>query len=201
MGIRERQKIIMDKAAVGITKWIGSTGSLLLHTVLFIGAFLVADNGIISFEKMLLVLTTIVSLEAIYLSIFIQMSLNMSHKNIEFIQEDLEEIQKDVEEIQEDVEEISEDVEEISEDVEEIQKDVEEIQEDVEEISEDVEEIQEDVEEISEDVEEISEDVEEIQEKSVENNANHKESALLISIQETLKLLQKEIEQLKKNAK
>ena len=101
--------------ALAITQWIGSPVSLLLHTVLFIGAFVLADEGLVSFEKMLLVLTTIVSLEAIYLSIFIQMSLNMSHQNIEFIQEDLEEIQKDVEEIQEDVEEISEDVEEIQE--------------------------------------------------------------------------------------
>lgn len=119
----------MNKMALAITKWIGSPMSLLLHTVLFIGAFLLGDEGIVSFEKMLLVLTTLVSLEAIYLSIFIQMSLNMSQQNIEFIQEDLEEIQKDVEEIQEDVEEISEDVEEISEDVEEISEDLEEIQE------------------------------------------------------------------------
>ena len=156
----------MDKAAVGVTKWIGSTESLLIHTVLFIGAFLLADRGVVSFEKMLLVLTTIVSLEAIYLSIFIQMSLNLSQQNIEFIQEDLEEIQKDVEEIQEDVEEISEDVEEIQEDVEE-----------------------------------ISEDVEEIQEKKSDTVVQEKESALLVSIQHTLQLLQQEIEQLKKGVK
>jgi methyl-accepting chemotaxis protein len=201
MGIRERQKIIMDNLALAITKWIGSTGSLLLHTVLFIGAFLLADEGLISFDKMLLILTTIVSLEAIYLSIFIQMSLNMSRQNIEFIQEDLEEISEDIEEIQKDVDEIQEDVEEISEDVEEISEDVEEIQKDVEEIQEDVEEISEDVEGISEDVEEISEDVEEIQENRSDNNTNNKEAELLVAIQATLVHLQKEIEQLKSSHK
>jgi biopolymer transport protein ExbB/TolQ len=122
MGIRERQKLMMNKAALSITKWIGSPESLILHTLLFIGSFLASKYGVVSWEKMLLLLTTLVSLEAIYLSIFIQMTLNLNNQQIEYIQEDLEEIQKDVEEIQEDVEEISEDVEEISEDVEEIQE-------------------------------------------------------------------------------
>src|SRR5690606_11836255 len=88
---------------------------------------------IISFDEMLLTLTTIVSLEAIYLAIFIQMSVNKNSKDIEEIQEDVEEIQEDIEEMQEDVEEIQEDVEEIQEDVEEIQEDVEELQEELEE--------------------------------------------------------------------
>ena len=115
MGIRERQKIIMNNAAMGITKWIGSPESLILHTLFFIGSFLLSHYGIIEQQKMLLLLTTAVSLEAIYMSIFIQMTLNLSNQQIEYIQEDLEEIQKDVEEIQEDVDEISEDVEEIQE--------------------------------------------------------------------------------------
>ncbi len=81
------------------------------------------------FEQMLLLLTTIVSLEAIYLSIFIQMSINFAAEDIEEIQEDVEDIQEDVEEIQEDVEDIQEDVDEMSEDVEEMQEDVEEMTE------------------------------------------------------------------------
>jgi uncharacterized phage infection (PIP) family protein YhgE len=85
-------------------------------------SFAIPYMGFVSFERMLLVLTTIVSLEAIYLSIFIQMSINMNNQNIEIIQEDIEEIGEDIEEIGEDIEEIQKDVDEIQEDVDEIQE-------------------------------------------------------------------------------
>ena len=108
---------------------VGTPISLVIHTFIFI-IFLTAPKwSDISPDSINLLLTTIVSLEAIYLSLFIQMSVNQSNAKISVIQEDVEEIQEDVEEIQEDVEEIQEDVEEIQEDVEEIQEDVEEIQE------------------------------------------------------------------------
>jgi uncharacterized membrane protein len=130
LGERNRERL--ERIADVATRWIGSTGSLVVHTLLFIIAFSLPPLHIVSFDKMLLVLTTIVSLEAIYLAIFIQMSVNKNSKDIEEIQEDVEEIQEDIEEIQEDVEEIQEDVEEMQEDVEEIQEDVEEIQEELE---------------------------------------------------------------------
>ena len=79
---------------------------------------------------MLLVLTTVVSLEAIYLAIFIQMSVNKSHEHIEDLKEDVTEIQEDIEYIQEDIEEISEDIDEIQEDIDEIQEDIDEIADD-----------------------------------------------------------------------
>jgi methyl-accepting chemotaxis protein len=161
-----------EKVALTVTKGIGSIWSVLIHTLLFGSSFLLIAFGA-PVDRVLLILTTIVSLEAIYLSIFIQMSVNYQsralasvEKEIDEIAEDVEGIAEDVEEIQEDVEEISHDVEEIQEDVEEINKDIDEIQEDVEEISHDVEEIQEDVEGIQEDVEEIQEDVEEIQDNT-----------------------------------
>lgn len=108
-----------DKA----TRWIGSTSSLIFHTIIFVGAFSLPIFGV-HFETVLLVLTTIVSLEAIYLAIFIQMTVNKNTADIEEIQEDVDEIQEDVEEIQEDVAEIEKDVDEIQEDVEDIQEDV-----------------------------------------------------------------------------
>jgi len=117
MSIRERQKKVLEKGAANITKWVGSTASVVLHTLLFITAFIIPYLGLMSFERMLLVLTTIVSLEAIYLSIFIQMSINMNNQNIEIIQEDIEELGEDIEEIGEDIEELGEDIEEISEDI------------------------------------------------------------------------------------
>ncbi len=115
----KRQSIdIVDRMASRATKWIGSTNSLLVHTALFMFAFVMYFWGI-KLDKILLVVTTIVSLEAIYLSIFIQMSVNRQARKLYAVARDVEEIQEDVEDIQEDVEEIQEDVEDIQEEHEE----------------------------------------------------------------------------------
>ena len=90
-----------------ITYWIGSPRSILIHTFFFVGIFSLRFFGIAA-SDILLILTTIVSLEAIYLSIFIQMTVNKHGEELEEVSEDIEEIQKDVEEIQEDVEDIEE---------------------------------------------------------------------------------------------
>ncbi len=132
----------LERFSVHATRWVGSTQSLLVHTILFGLAFTLAMLGI-DIERILLVLTTIVSLEAIYLSIFIQMSVNRQTRRLHAVSKDIDEIQKDVEEIQEDVEGIEKDVEEIQEGVEGIEKDVDEIQKDVDEIQENVEELNE----------------------------------------------------------
>ncbi len=87
-----------------LTYWIGSPQSIIFHTVFFIGIFGLRFWGIAS-SDILLILTTIVSLEAIYLSIFIQMTVNRHSEELEEVSEDIEEIQEDVEDIQEDVEE------------------------------------------------------------------------------------------------
>lgn len=120
----------LEKLANGIMWWIGSIPSLIVHTVLFVTAFLLPVFKIVKFEEMLLVLTTVLSLEAIYLAIFIQMSVNKSSEHIEDLRDDVTEIQEDIENIQEDIEEISEDIEDISDDIEDIQEDIEEINED-----------------------------------------------------------------------
>ncbi len=104
--------------ALDATRWIGSPMSLVVHTCLFIGAFLLIFFGV-SLDQILLTVTTIVSFEAIYLSIFIQMTVNHQSLALHEVREDLWEIQEDVEEIQENVEEIQEDVEEINNDAEE----------------------------------------------------------------------------------
>jgi uncharacterized protein YoxC len=104
--------------AIRATRWIGSTPSLLVHTGLFLFAFLFYFWGF-DINTVLLVLTTVVSLEAIYLSIFIQMSVNRQARRLHAVARDVEDIQDDVEEIQEDVDEIQEDVEEIQEEEDE----------------------------------------------------------------------------------
>ena len=94
-----------------LTYWIGSPQSILIHTIFFIGIFALRFLGVPSSDVML-ILTTIVSLEAIYLSIFIQMTVNRHSEELEEVSEDIEEIQENVEEIQEDVEDIQEEVSE-----------------------------------------------------------------------------------------
>lgn len=117
------------KTALAVTRAVGSPTSVIIHTVLFVVSFSLAFSGYISFDRMLLILTTIVSLEAIYLAIFIQMTLNFATESIEEVERDIDEMQEDVEEIQEDIDELQEDVEDISEDVEEMSEDEKEEQE------------------------------------------------------------------------
>lgn len=119
-----------------IVAGVGSTPSLIAHTAVFTAFFLIAFLGIIEWELMLLVLTTLVSLEAIYLALFIQITVNRHTQSLKEVEEDIEEIQEDVEELGEDMEDIQEDLEEISEDIEEISEDMEDIQEDIEEMNE-----------------------------------------------------------------
>lgn len=118
-----KMKSPIERTALLITRGVGSPLSIVVHTVLFAASFLAVDLDIVAFDRMLLILTTIVSLEAIYLAIFIQMTINYTTKAVEEVAEDVGEIQEDIDEIQEDVDELQEDVEEISEDVEDISED------------------------------------------------------------------------------
>ncbi len=116
----------LKNAPFKLIDWIGSLKSLVVHTALFLSAFI---WGVLegSWDRVLLVLTTLVSLEAIYLSIFIQMAVNRTAQSIKDVEEDLEEIQEDVGEIQEDVQDLGEDVGELQVNVEEISGDIDEI--------------------------------------------------------------------------
>ncbi len=122
-----------------ISKSIGSTMSLVIHTIIFALFFALILLGY-SAERLLLILTTLVSLEAIYLAIFIQMSVNKNTESLEEVEEGLEEISDDIEDVSESLEEVEEELGEISEDIEDIQEGIGEIEEDIEEIEEDIEE-------------------------------------------------------------
>ncbi len=164
---KKESQLNLEKISINATHWIGSIGSLIIHTILFVGVLSLSFFGF-NFDRILLILTTILSFEAIYLAIFIQMTVNRNT-----IQ--LHEVEKDIEEIQEDVEEISEDIEDIQEDVEEISEDIEDIQEDVEEIS--------------------GEDEATGKEEEVEKK---KSKLALAKLEKTLAILLKEIEEIKK---
>ena len=132
-----------------MTRWIGSPASIIVHTILFIACFVAVAIGLIEWNEMLLFVTTIVSLEAIYLSIFIQLTINYTTEAVEDISEDVEEIQEDIGEIQEDVDELQEDVEEITEDEEQDEADeaaqkktLSDIQTDLRKLMADIEKLQ-----------------------------------------------------------
>src|SRR3989344_962275 len=118
------------RTAISVTRWIGSPASLAVHTGIFVGCYLLAASGYVDFNEMQLILLSMVSLEAIYLAIFIQMTINYTTHELAEVSEDIEAMQEDIGEIQEDVGELQEDVEEISEDVVGISEDVEETMED-----------------------------------------------------------------------
>jgi uncharacterized membrane protein len=158
-----------------VTGWMGSIPSILVHTVLFIIFLTLPWFTKINYDFVLLILTTIVSLEAIYLALFIQMSINRQTIAIDEVSEDIEEIQEDVEEISEDIEEVHEHVEELTEDVEEIQEDMEEAEK-----------------------EEELEEMEEEQEEAKENRRKEEQMVRLEKIENALELLLKEINGLKK---
>lgn len=138
------------------TTWVGSPSSLIVHTILFGLAFMFVLFGA-NLDTVLLILTTVVSLEAIYLAIFIQMSVNRQALSLENVEDDIDEIQAEVKEIGDDVDELSDDVDEIAKDVDELSEDVDEIAKDIDDISEDVDEIAKDVDEISEDIDDLQE--------------------------------------------
>ena len=106
----------IEKRAESVTKWIGSTGSIIVHTLLFTTAFLLVVFGVVSFDRMLLALTTVVSLEAIYLAIFIQMTINRQAEVIAEVESDIDDIQEDLDEIGGEMDEIIEDLDEWEED-------------------------------------------------------------------------------------
>lgn len=89
------------RATAAATQWVGSVSSLVAHTLFFAGSFALAFLGF-NIEHILLVVTTLVSLEAIYLAIFIQMAINQQTKSIDEIEHDIDEIERDLDEIQQD---------------------------------------------------------------------------------------------------
>lgn len=90
----------LEKISFKLTEWVGTPISLIIHTLLFVGVFALRYFGVTA-DYILLVLTTLVSLEAIYLSIFIQMTVNRNTESLEEVEEDIEDIQEDVTEEEE----------------------------------------------------------------------------------------------------
>ncbi len=105
----EQQLNKLQRISFKLTGWVGTPMSVIAHSILFVGIFGLRLLGIDT-STILLILTTAVSLEAIYLAIFIQMTINRSVSSLESVREEVEDIQEEVEDLESDVEEISEDI-------------------------------------------------------------------------------------------
>lgn len=92
---------IMDRLAYKMTRWVGTTESVVAHTIFFVLCFIPVLFGA-RIETMLLLLTTVVSLEAIYLSLFIQISVNRQEKKLKDVHEDVEDLADDLDELKDD---------------------------------------------------------------------------------------------------
>ena len=111
---RKKASAVFEQGAFAVISRVGSIGSIIIHSIIFF-CFLVLGLIGYNWNTLLLILTTIVSLEAIYLAIFIQMTVNHNTQSLAEVEEDIDEIQKDIDDIQEDVDEIQEDVDDMAE--------------------------------------------------------------------------------------
>ena len=101
--------------------WVGTTQSLIIHSIFFIIMLCLPFFGVES-SMSLLILTTVVSLEAIYLNIFIQMGVNRHADEQKQTRMVLSTVQETIEDVQETMEDVQEDVQEIMEEENEQQK-------------------------------------------------------------------------------
>lgn len=92
-----RKLTFLESISFKLTDWVGTPISLIIHTLFFVGIFALRGFGVTT-DYLLLILTTVVSLEAIYLSIFIQMTVNRNTESLEEVEENIEDIQEEVDE-------------------------------------------------------------------------------------------------------
>ena len=179
----------LEKLAIKMTKWVGTPESLIIHTILFVVAFFVYFAGV-ALETVLLFVTTVVSLEAIYLALFIQLTVNRTHESLEDVEEDLGEIQEDVSGLEGGFGEIQEDVSGLEGNVRKMRRNVEELEADVEDISEDIDRYY-----LEEDREQSQEQVAHVESnKSLQNIEKE-----IINLSRGIIALRDDLENLKKN--
>ena len=95
----------IDRIADKVTSWIGSTASIIFHSCFFVFAFVSHWLFSWSFDSILLVLTTVVSLEAIYFSIFIQRAVNQQAERLGDVEESLDDVEDSLDDVEEALEE------------------------------------------------------------------------------------------------
>lgn len=93
----DKKLSVLHSLSFKLTKWVGTPYSVIFHSFLFVG---IPALGLLGFDlrTVLLIFTTWLSIEAIYLAIFIQMTVNRNTESLEEVEEDIEDIQEDVDE-------------------------------------------------------------------------------------------------------
>lgn len=132
----------IDVVSDRITSWVGSTSSLVVHTLLFIASF--ASHWVlgVSFDTVLLVLTTVVSLEAIYISIFIQRAVNQQGERLEDVEESIDDVEEALDDVEEALDEVEESLNDAEEDIADIPTDtLKQLQQPMEEMARRMEEL------------------------------------------------------------
>jgi uncharacterized protein YoxC len=180
----------LERLSIKATEWVGTTKSIVVHTIFFIVIFSLYYFGF-NINSILLILTTAVSLEAIYLALFIQMTVNRNTESLEDVGEDIEEIQEDVQGLEEDFEEVQEDVQDLEGNLKKIHTNMKGLEEDVEDISEDIDKY------YSEEKEKSEEETTHLQSNRSLRNIEKE----LITLSSGLLALRDDLEILKKNIK
>ena len=90
----------LEKISFKLIRWIGTPYSVVFHTLIFVAVPALSFLGF-ELRTVLLMFTTWLSIEAIYLAIFIQMSVNRNTESLEEVEEDIEGIQEDVDDDEE----------------------------------------------------------------------------------------------------
>ena len=113
----------IDSLTDRLMRAVGTTASLLLHTLIFL--FFLSSHWFfgLDFDTILLVLTTVVSLEAIYLAIFIQRSVNQQSLRLNEVEEALDDVEESIDEVEETLDDVEEALDEAEEDIADIAKD------------------------------------------------------------------------------
>ena len=91
---------MLEKISFRVIKWVGTPYSVIFHTILFVAISLLSFLGS-DLRSVLLIFTTWLSIEAIYLAIFIQMTVNRNTASLEEVEEDIEDIQEETSEEEE----------------------------------------------------------------------------------------------------
>jgi len=116
---KQNQPDVADR----LTEAIGTQRSLVVHTFVFAGIFLLYFFGV-SIDHILLLLTTCLSIEAIYLAIFIQITVNKTTQSLEQVEDDIDDIQEDVQEDDLHDRELSKTLKNIEKQLNSVQKDL-----------------------------------------------------------------------------
>jgi methyl-accepting chemotaxis protein len=133
VSVMSKLTTLIDTGADKITTWVGSTVSLVVHTAIFAASF--SSHWLFGwpFEQILLLVTTIVSLEAIYISIFIQRAVNQQSVRLQEVETTLDEVEESIEDVEESLDEVEKSLDEVEESIDEVEKSLDEVEESIEE--------------------------------------------------------------------